>query len=1450
MVNPNPSFLSKRVKKRTPSGITSDRYEFLGLDQAEPDLGDPIVGPSSVGANPLPPSVDEPYVLVSDGSGTGKRYWTQKANLIAGGVLVPGSISVQNNGVRVGSVNIINDINFVGTGVTVDPIGLGATVGVATVRITVTDVFAAGDPNEIQYHGAGGLLQGSDGFVYNPINERVGIGSTTPREKLDVVGNLLVSGIASVGVLTTKEGYFTDKLIVGNFQISDDTTFVRVVAGKVGIGTTIPSATLDVIGDVRITGIATINRINTTQITSQHINNSGIITANGFNIGANPVIDSSRQLRNILSLDAATKNTIENSIRLPPNDFTDINVTGVGTINSLQVTTQTTLVNSNITGISTVNNQNVTGVSTVATLRVTNSFAGFSSATNSRVTGVSTVGILSATKAIISTIESSSVGIGTSIPTRKLDVIGDIGLTGTIYAINGSGTPGQVLISNGVNPITWGSPSDVTAGAATSISVFSASDNRTYFPVFARTVGGITTVSANVSGLSYNPAFNSLGIGTTGTGFNLNVQGTTNLNGNVSVGGTLTELFAGQYWNVVTQADVGYGASQVPLNQYLGQLAFMDSYLPPQFNNTEVVTTSTSVVTLDSLPTIQIRSAKYNVQVTCTGQLVGSGTSVSSASVTQLVGGTKYVHGSYTNIALVTSQGSGNDARANLNVNREYQLAIDSIIDGIFNTETSTAGVTTGTPVIFNRAIPTSASENSKVTSITVTNSGTGYTSVPSVTLSSPTNNPPIGGVVGVGTTATAVVETMELNDIYVFSGVTTTVGVGTIGIPTLSFRGPLSGTGATAFGRVGFGISTIQISNSGFGITQIPSINYSGQRITSPSSGISSVFVSNVYVINTGYGYSITNYPTVTFQSPTSGVSAAASVRSLGLSDYYQITSPGAGYTVSPVLTVDSPAIGINTGRVSATLGIVTFTVSNPGSGYTVAPILSISPLPTNFSGIVGMGITLTNSQFTGGTNYSNTPVFNVDPVGGIGTGAQIGLVSKDADTGAITGVEIVNPGFGYTVPPTINIIDSTGVGAALTITQLFFTDISVFNIGFGVTQTPNVILIPQQSLGSGADAEPVLGIGSVFTVGFGSGYHVNPSIAVTSFGGGPGSGASVVSLGLGVTSGFVEITNPGTGYTFIPQASFSQPIGIGISAIGVTGVGATAIRVATTGIGFSNSVPTIGFNYDSPSLFGSGIAASVTSIRITNGYIDVVGTGYTSIDLSTPGISSFSTAGVGATVGFGVSVIVLDNLGIGYTVAPTVTIASPSIGSSTAQAISALGYPGILPGVAFTTGTTQIYYVDGIPSANSLRLSTAVGFGTLTRTDVADNAFLTNKPNAFIGGAIDVVQVSSPGSGYTGRSILSSINFDGSNVGSGFTFIAAPVDNYQISDVMLLQSSGSFSPSCDIIEYATLANNEILGSFSADLTGVGFNTVGNLKFTPTYRNNTIKISRNKIDI
>ena len=75
--------------------------------------------------------------------------------------------------------------------------------------------------------------------------------------------------------------------------------------------------------------------------------------------------------------------------------------------------------------------------------------------------------------------------------------------------------------------------------------------------------------------------YNGIGVSTTGLVGVASVR----LEDNISISGIITagefkESYNGQYWNVVTQADVGYGASQVPLNQYLGQLAFLDDFHP------------------------------------------------------------------------------------------------------------------------------------------------------------------------------------------------------------------------------------------------------------------------------------------------------------------------------------------------------------------------------------------------------------------------------------------------------------------------------------------------------------------------------------------------------------------------------------------------------------------------------------------------------------------------------------------------------------------------------------------------------------------------------------------------------------------------------------------------------------------------------------------------------
>jgi hypothetical protein len=201
MVNPNPSFLSNRVRKKNQSGITSDRYQFLGLDQAEPDLGDPLVGPSSIGVNPYTGAIEDVYILVADTSGSGKRYWSKQTNIISGGVVSPGSITVRNAGDIVGAVNQITDVNFVGSGVTViNPASwVGAGSSSVDISITVTDVSVPSGPTgAVAYKDTSGLLQGSSQFIFNPNTNGVGIGTSVPRATFDVQGNALISGILTV----------------------------------------------------------------------------------------------------------------------------------------------------------------------------------------------------------------------------------------------------------------------------------------------------------------------------------------------------------------------------------------------------------------------------------------------------------------------------------------------------------------------------------------------------------------------------------------------------------------------------------------------------------------------------------------------------------------------------------------------------------------------------------------------------------------------------------------------------------------------------------------------------------------------------------------------------------------------------------------------------------------------------------------------------------------------------------------------------------------------------------------------------------------------------------------------------------------------------------------------------------------------------------------------------
>ena len=121
----------------------------------------------------------------------------------------------------------------------------------------------------------------------------------------------------------------------------------------VGINTNLPEFELDVLGDVRASGIVT----------------SNVSFANTANIGS---------LKGLTTIDATSINTIQVSLGL--DQLNDLTVIGISTFDTLNVLHQTTVNDFNATGVSTIANadvtqltalnSNVTGVSTAATLSV------------------------------------------------------------------------------------------------------------------------------------------------------------------------------------------------------------------------------------------------------------------------------------------------------------------------------------------------------------------------------------------------------------------------------------------------------------------------------------------------------------------------------------------------------------------------------------------------------------------------------------------------------------------------------------------------------------------------------------------------------------------------------------------------------------------------------------------------------------------------------------------------------------------------------------------------------------------------------------------------------------------------------------------------------------------------------------------------------------------------
>ena len=180
------------------------------------------------------------------------------------------------------------------------------------------------------------------------------------------------------------------------------------------------------------------------------------------------------------------------------------------------------------------------------------------------------------------------------------------------------------------------------------------------------------------------------------------------------------------------------------------------------------------------------------------------------------------------------------------------------------------------------------------------------------------------------------------------------------------------------------------------------------------------------------------------------------------GISETGSSTVLGGSLTMTLVGTA-STATAI-TGVING--GIRSITVGNQGAFYPVAPTVAISSAPS--SGL---------------------------------TGIATAIIDRDS----ISKVNIVNPGFGYTVTPEILFLSNTGIGATASAT-----------------------------LGSGS-------IGIITVTSGGSGYTTTPTITFTGVSTVSAAATAVVSAAGTITA--IHITDTGIGYTEAPTITIGDP-------------------------------------------------------------------------------------------------------------------------------------------------------------------------------------------------------------------------------------------------------------------------------------------------------------------
>ena len=205
-------YLSQKLKTTPNSGLSSDRHLYIGLEQAEPNLGYPGEKSSSI------PLSENYYKLITiDGANLMDRYW-----VIESPAKLTNGLSIYDENVLVGTASSVSKLNF--NGDFIEATASGGSIS------TITFGPPAGNNGKVVFVNGSGSFSLSDKLLFNP----------------------------SAGILTVNN----------RFDVGIGGTIFTVKDYNVGINTTNPTARLHVNGNVRIDGILEAENIFSTGIST------------------------------------------------------------------------------------------------------------------------------------------------------------------------------------------------------------------------------------------------------------------------------------------------------------------------------------------------------------------------------------------------------------------------------------------------------------------------------------------------------------------------------------------------------------------------------------------------------------------------------------------------------------------------------------------------------------------------------------------------------------------------------------------------------------------------------------------------------------------------------------------------------------------------------------------------------------------------------------------------------------------------------------------------------------------------------------------------------------------------------------------------------------------------------------------------------------------------------